>query len=112
MALFWRSLYNGSLSPDPDSIALFLNRYDLGSIALSDQYFYAYLTVSRRDGSVDADPRSYPSAADSSPLSAVDDGKGGLSFPALVRFLKIEMGPDTWLAVTDTKRFARRLPKC
>ena len=38
MALFWRSLYNGSLTPDPDSIALFLSRYDLGGIALSDQY--------------------------------------------------------------------------
>ena len=105
MALFWRSLYNGSLSPGPDSIALFQSRYDLGGIALSDQYIYAYLTVSRKEEPGAADPHSYSSAAEAAPLSAVDDGKGGLSFPALVRFLKIEMGPDTWLAVTDTRGY-------
>ena len=105
MALFWRSLYNGSLTPDPDSIALFLSRYDLGGIALSDQYIYAYLTVSRKEEPGAADPHSYSSAAEAAPLSAVDDGKGGLSFPALVRCLKIEMGPDAWAASVDSKGY-------
>lgn len=103
MNALWRSLYNGTLSADPDSIALFMNRYDLGDITLSPQYFYAYLTVDR-SGELPPDP-AY-AGADATPLlPAVDDGKGGLSFPVLVKTLQQEMGADTWLATVDSRGY-------
>lgn len=86
MTTFWRSLYSGALSPDPDTIALYFNKYNLFDVELSNEYYYLYLTITL-------------------PLSAVDNGSGEPSFPGILSLLREEFTQDTWLAAVDTQGY-------
>ena len=113
MVIFWRNLYSGSLSPDPDSIALYLEQYGIPQDILTDRYYYVRLCLLPQDVSAAGTMlRSEETAAvtvtsagslDNAPLlNAVEDGTGELSFPRLFHILQETISKDAWIAATDS----------